>query len=113
MSKWITDREPTADDAPMNYIIVWSDRHNVPFIIDYGDWHKRYPWMPIPNPEPYVAPAPKLHVASDAFKPGRWIVFYESVRVADNIPTCEAAERIAAIYKEVMPFETIYNEVTP
>ena len=103
MSKWITDREPTADDAPMDHIIVWSDRWNVPFIIDYGDWHKRYPWMPIPKPEPYVAHVPKFIVRNDAFNAGKWTVLYDGISVADNIPTREAAERIAAIYNEVMP----------
>ena len=109
MSEWITDREPTADDAPMNYIIVWADRHKTPFIIDYGDWHKRYPWMPIPNPEPYVAPKPKYYVqlrlaANGLCKEGRFTVYCDIGGIqADNLPTREAAERIAAIYNEVTP----------
>ncbi len=110
MSEWITDREPTADDAPMDHIIVWSDRWNVPVIIDYGDWNKQYPWMPIPNPEPYVAPKSKStskcsvwHEPFDFDKKYEWYVLCNGTRLADNIPTREAAERIAAIYNEVMP----------
>lgn len=96
MSEWITDRRPREDDGPMIYGPDGKVCHYT--WIDSGD-----PWKPIQKCEPYV-------------KPKRWGVVYlhdtnEYCVVEYNrkpyrsysVPTREAAERIAAIYEEVMP----------
>lgn len=106
MSKWITDRRPTEEDALNGYIMIWSQCYREAWLIKVYDWHGA-PWMPIPKPKPYVAHVPKFIVRNDAFNAGKWTVLYDGTRLADNIPTQEAAERIAAaaiaaIYNEVM-----------
>jgi len=100
MSKWITDREPTAQDSDhMGQVWVTSDDGKVSR--QWWTTVSKKPWMPIVQPEPYV-------------KPKRWRVSnfgdeftaYDRVQrehVTPFLPTREAAERIAAIYEEVMP----------
>lgn len=64
------------------------------------------PWHPIviTKPEPFVAPEPKysavLYYACNSYQ---WAVSDGMNHVANNLPTQEAAKRIAAIYNEVMP----------
>ena len=109
MSNWITDRRPTAEDAyyfedvAYEYVgCVWvTTEHGHVLRQAWNDVGDR-PWMPIAPPEPYV-------------KPKRWEVDHsggELWGIFDQlmgryaypmIPTREAAERIAAIYEEVMP----------
>jgi len=101
MSDWITDRRPTEEDGPLVYDNEGTPVHYTHILIDQA-------WKPIPRCEPYV-------------KPRRWTVQYcvfircwelysgeypiMSLRGLDcnDDEHREAAERIAAIYEEVMP----------
>lgn len=100
MSKWITDRKPTEKDGPM----VYNSQGGV--------WHYTYimngdPWKPIPECEPYVKP--KRYTVDgfrDTISGTTWYEVWDNLQetsVVTCIPTWEAAERIAAIYEEVMP----------
>lgn len=111
MSKWITDRLPTGNDGyPIDDMgcygrRVWCIVHGRAEIIPWRYVQPGDAWQPIviERPEPYVAPEPKysavLYYACNSY---RWAVSDGLNHVADNIPTQEAAERIAAIYNEVM-----------
>lgn len=99
MSEWITDRRPTAEDTDSSGS-VWTTYNGEVVPWSYDGIAEGTPWMPIEKPEPYA-------------KTKRWKVcnfitgFSVSdtvarLYVANNIPTREAAERIAAIYEEVM-----------
>jgi len=94
MSEWITDRRPINDDE--EYVFnQFGD------MVHYLDIKQGEPWMRIERPEPYVKPK-RWRVTTAT---GGYLV-YDSItssEVADSIPTCEAAERIAAIYEEVIP----------
>lgn len=109
MSEWITDRLPTKEDG-MSHGCVWILYAGNYQITTWNLVRKNEAWMPIPNPEPYVAPKSKptskcsvWHEPFDFDKKYEWYVLCNGTRLADNIPTREAAERIAAIYNEVMP----------
>ena len=99
MSNWITDRRPTEKDA--DYGFVWITTAHGQVLREFWKTVRNNPWMPITPPEPYV-------------KPKRFVVFEHGgvygvmdshdCKIASKcIPTREAAERIAAIYEEVMP----------
>ena len=108
MSEWITDRAPKREDALSGHILVWGKWHQEPFLETVDDWDGS-PWMPIARPEPYVEPKDKYYVTQwPSWKEGvqkdRWVVWCNVGGLhADKLPTREAAERIAAIYNEVMP----------
>lgn len=100
MSEWITNRPPTEEDAGPGGI-VWTTYNGKTVPWSYDGVAEGTPWMPMIVPEPYV-------------KPKRWTVSkfgdeftaYDSVQrehATPFLPTREAAERIAAIYEEVMP----------
>lgn len=100
MNEWITDRSPKAEDADSSQR-VWVTYNGKVVKWHYDGVFEGTPWMPITQPKPYV-------------KPKRWRVSefgdeftaYDSVQrehVTPFLPTREAAERIAAIYEEVMP----------
>lgn len=106
MSKWITDRKPTECDS--NNGMVWITTEYGAVLRELWKTVRDRPWMPITPPEPYVKP--KRYVIrchGDLALPGPagyWCV-YDTVRnvwVSDFVPR-EAAERIAAIYEQVMP----------
>ena len=102
MNEWITDRRPTYDDAKTCYLYyVWvTGEDGIVLQIPYNMVGDR-PWMPITPPEPYVKPK-RWRVS----KFGDEFTAYDSVQrehVTPFLPTREAAERIAAIYEEVMP----------
>lgn len=101
MSEWITDRLPTAEDADC-YGSVWTAYNGEVVIRFYGRVDQGTPWIPLAPPEPYVAPKPKCYVMISTVDPDKWVVFNGPRCVADRIPTREAAERIAAIYNEVV-----------
>ena len=106
MSEWITDRKPTKEDADRcAYCMVWTTYNGEVIAWTYDGVAKGPPWMPISKPEPYVSPRsrPKYFVMKDMFYKGLWAVYDGSKYVTDRLPTREAAERIAAIYNEVMP----------
>lgn len=98
--KWITDREPTAQDSDiMGQVWVTSDDGKV-----NRQWWttvSKQPWMPIVQPEPYVKP--KQYVVKEYSDTRHYAVEQtDGRRVSMYIPTREAAERIAAIYEEEM-----------
>ena len=104
MSEWITDRPPTFDDAETGYRhYVWVTREDgIVLQMCYEKVGDR-PWMPITPPKPYVKP--KRWGVREFGKSGQWyVVEVTSLEHAwgFTIPTREAAERIAAIYEEVM-----------
>ena len=100
MSEWITDREPTVDDEYWGHVWVTTE-HGV---VQRKMWHcvRGRPWQPIIQPEPYVKPK-RWKVSSAEF--GDYVIYDAkfAVYMAPPLPTREAAERIAAIYEEVMP----------
>lgn len=100
MSEWITDRRPTEKDSTAPHYCVYDERGYIVHHLLIADGE---PWKPIPKCEPYVKP--KRWSVAESKKIG--FIVYDSTKVtkvvADSIPTREAAERIAAIYEEVMP----------
>ena len=101
MSEWITDREPTAADTSVDFgWLVWTCYEGLVKQWSYDAVTLGRPWQPIVPPEPYVKP--KRYEVK--WYTGNWYVEDRlSGRVNFAIPTREAAERIAAIYEEVMP----------
>ena len=104
MSEWITDRRPTAEDAhDLGYVWVTTEHGNVLRQLwnQIGD----RPWMPTARPEPYVKPKRYRVEGTTQFGPKNYAVYANEGNLirAFYIPTREAAERIAAIYEEVMP----------
>ena len=101
MSEWITDREPTAQDSDhMGQVWVTSDDGKVSR--QWWTTVSKQPWMPIVQPEPYVKPKRYTAILHN----GVWCVLNKNsiaAIIAFDIPTRKAAERIAAIYEEVMP----------
>ena len=108
MSKWITDRRPTFEDAD-DEKSVWTMCVGKVVTWGYGGIREGQPWMPTNRPKPYVKPKRwKITTPEDQsyVKGPHAVYFYVGgyvVMVAERIPTIEAAERIAAIYEEVMP----------
>lgn len=105
MSEWITHRRPTADDA-IAYCyegLVWAYTKSGPRLYAW-DQVDNEPWQPIDVPEPYVKP--KRFEVRDAYVGGGFVVINaEKFSTAIPVPTREAAERILAIYEEVVPHE--------
>lgn len=102
MSDWITDRRPTEEDAHDLGFVWVTTEHG---IVLRQIWHqvRDRPWMPITPPEPYVKPKRCLILLHNDGSE-LWKISMKGVGVpAHSIPTYEAAERIAAIYEEVMP----------
>ena len=97
MSEWITDRRPMHED---DGTMVYGPDGN----ICHWTWIKNGDaWKPISKCEPY-AKTKRWNVVNSQ-KIG--FIVYDGTKVmkvvAINLPTREAAERIAAIYEEVMP----------
>lgn len=97
MSNWITDRRPINDDE--EYVFnQFGD------MVHYLDIKQGEPWMRIERPEPYVKPKRYKVVQLDN---AEWAI----LRIADDKYVAhsiiwnarEAAERIAAIYEEMVP----------
>lgn len=101
MSEWITDCRPIEHDESYVYDSFGHVCHRIK--IANGQ-----PWKPIPNCEPYVKPR-RFYARWDD-KYGWWMIeregkWFEWLMRLDkqNDEYREAAERIAAIYEEVMP----------
>ena len=104
MSEWITDRRPTVNDAHCGFVWITTKRGDV-FREIWKDVCN-HPWMPIIPPEPYVTKRYSVAALRGTISGTTWYEVWdemEETRVAVQIPTREAAERIAAIYEEVMP----------
>lgn len=104
MSEWITDRRPTEDDADVHGNVY----NELGLYTHWTDIATGRPWVPITPPEPYVKPK-RLRVRYKAVE-GHWVIegltllampLYLLYR--DDDAHREAAERIAAIYDEVLP----------
>lgn len=96
-NEWITHRKPTEEDANNAYVY---DRRGKMVLLGYIGIGE--PWKPIPKCEPYVKPK-RFQVVPYQ---GSWCVRDSNsigYFVAFRISTIEAAERIAAIYEEMMP----------
>lgn len=101
-NEWITDRLPTDDDGDTKGYVWVTDNDGSVGIMG---WEfaavRKLAWMPIVAPEPYVEPKRyRIDVNWSGY------TVYDTVTqqvFADNIHSKEAAERIAAIYEEVMP----------
>lgn len=108
-NEWITDRLPTEEDANNGY--VWTSFEDN----DVDVWPYRWeyirtgmPWMPIQFPAPYVKP--KRYTVKWLADRQQWAVMekhYVATVLRKLDTECdehrEAAERIAAIYEEVVP----------
>lgn len=97
MREWITDRKPTEGDTAAPHYCVFDERGAIVYYTLIKDGE---PWKPVQKCEPYVKPKRfRVTIASGM------IVVYDNTNgeeVAGCIPTREAAERIAAIYEEVL-----------
>ena len=114
-TEWITDRPPTIEDCVgvdrvPDFDHVWVMYEGKVTTCPFGDVVLGCPWQPLvfQMPEPYVKPKRfEVKHMQDVY-PGIAVSGYCVIRgfggvAADKIPTREAAERIAAIYEEVMP----------
>ena len=106
-NEWITDRLPTEDDAgPAG--LVWTTYNGKTFPWSYDGVEEGTPWMPMIVPEPYVKPKRDEVVDGNTeyyVNEKRGQVTWATVPVRDDDydRAKKAAERIAAIYEEVMP----------
>jgi len=106
MNEWITDRRPTAEDAHVSSY-VWVTTEHGDVLRELWNQVGDRPWMPIARPEPYVKPKRcKLsydkRVGCYVIDVGNvWRVVLYGLQYINSHR--EAAERIAAIYEEVMP----------
>jgi hypothetical protein len=107
-NEWITDRLPTVEDTSKTYKShvfgrVFVTRYNTVTTCLWSNVGIGEAWQPITVPEPYVKP--KRWDIREYYESGNWyVVERESGSVRSySVPTREAAERIAAIYEEVMP----------
>ena len=108
MSEWITDREAVETDADyMGAVWVTNQQGEVYRVIyAHATIGAHVAWQPIVPPEPYVKPKRWQAKWND----GCWSL-YDAGEWADSLISLdknsdehrEAAERIAAIYEEVMP----------
>lgn len=115
MSEWITDRLPTIEDAspipmwlPAHGVrevlyLVWIGRDQLgPCLHPYDKVKIGTPWKPITVPEPYVKPKRYRTVLSNCRNISFHILDENDNCVAHSISTFAVAERIAAIYEEVV-----------
>lgn len=100
-NEWITDRRPHRDDGPYVYRGDGAVRY-------YTEIPRGEIWKPIPKCEPYVKP--KRYTAKWLKTIGCWGVMNKCIVMTElRLLNCdcyahrEAAERIAAIYDEVVP----------
>ena len=100
MSNWITDRRPTAEEAHDLGQVWVTTEHGIVLRQLWNQIGDR-PWMPVARPEPYVKP--KRYKVYNSITGSSVFDTFARLYVASNIVNREAAERIAAIYEEVMP----------
>ena len=106
MSEWITHRPPTEDDADYEKC-VWTMCDGKAVLWGYAQIREGQPWMPTNRPEPYVKlKRYTVKALRDTILETTWYEVWDNLKernVAIQITSREAAERIAAIYEEVMP----------
>jgi hypothetical protein len=103
MSEWITDRLPTVEDAPEDWVFVMN-HGNVQLYL--AVWVTLgMPWHPIVPPDPYVKPKRWTVEWNDVLPD--WCLYengYHRVMLQLYNPEYrEAAQKIADAYNEVMP----------
>lgn len=114
MSKWITDRLPTEDDAypfvtdghdeliPQFTDLVWISNGGELELQSFSDVSTGTPWMPITPPEPYVKPKRYELVWRSTTR--QYYIRDTASRdkgfVASRIPTRDAADRILNIFEK-------------
>ena len=102
-NEWITDRLPNDDDGIPGLYLVWNELGRLVHIAEINEGEA---WKPLPlKCEPYVK-RKRVRVVEEKRYGGDgfdYAVWFRTGTVARHIPTREAAERIAAIYEEVMP----------
>jgi hypothetical protein len=104
MSKWITDRLPTAEDALDNLVIAWYKGEIVVWPIELVIHDM--PWQPIQRPAPYVKPkrwtvewnVDTWILLDYGLKRSYWCGLGELGRNGGD-----AAQRIADVFNEVLP----------
>ena len=101
--EWITDRLPTGQDADRYGYVYITNKYRSVCEMKWDDVTDQ-PWMPTNMPEPYVKPK-RYKVEEYYHSRGIWVVrdCESGSARCHPVPTREAAERIAAIYEEVMP----------
>jgi hypothetical protein len=102
MSEWITDRQPTEEDAFEGYVFAMNRHNEVEFqhvaYIELG-----MPWQPIPKPTPYVKP--KRWTVQWCNKTKLYKLRFNGLYLCIVPELCcdEIAERIENLFNEVMP----------
>ena len=105
MSEWITDREAVETDGDYMGAVWVTNRQGEVYRVSYAHATigAHVAWQPIVPPEPYVKPKRWDVRELDGYDTW-YVIERESGDVRSYaVPTREAAERIAAIYEEVMP----------
>lgn len=111
-SEWITDRMPELEEATNEGDVWVYDVEADEYLIrNYTEIKEGQPWMEIPSPPSYVYVKRKRYKVKSAEDigleaPAGYVCVYDILmgdKVTSWLPTREAAERIAAIYEEVMP----------
>lgn len=95
-NEWITDRLPTLDE--------WYVYDQNGGIVPYNIILKGEAWKPIPPCEPYVKPK-RYEVVDSYTEPGSLCIFdrLQGRCVAFYLHTQVNAERVAAVYEEMLP----------
>lgn len=101
MNDWITDRRPTEDDCAAPHFCVYDAMGH---IVHYRLVADGEPWKPVLKCEPYVK-SKRFRVEESRPGSNRYAVYdnEDDLCCSFYLPTREAAERIAAIYEEMMP----------
>lgn len=95
-NQWMTDRLPNFYDGGIYGKVRVKDDDNVVSLKPHSQVRQGQPWMKIDESmSRYDVTTYRMHYAVFDWK--------NSSMVAFNLPNREAAERIAAIYEEMMP----------
>lgn len=97
-SNWITDRLPTRGDCAAPHYCVYDA---MGFIVHYTLIRDGDPWKPVPKCQPYLKP--QRFRVTHSLEGEPIVMECETNTIWATAPTRDAAERIAAIYEEVMP----------
>lgn len=109
---WITHKVPTKTDATFDpcryengelYGVVWVSSGGISKFCDWEVVKPGQPWQPVQRPEPYVNT--ERFVVMYTEHCNTWVVIDRhtvELELPNRFNCREAAERIAAIYNEVM-----------
>jgi hypothetical protein len=97
-TEWITNRLPTAEDALEDTVLVWNGSEAI--LWTYDGVEKGQPWASIHKLiAPYVKPKRWSLLSLD----NGWILRDKNNCCYLPSCSCEAAERIADVFNEVIP----------